>query len=67
MRKDNANSRSDRVCRLLINGLPVVQIEWKTLGINPRRAIEQIVQYKYDLGNGYSQLPRMGGFDDVGR
>jgi type I restriction enzyme, R subunit len=40
---------------LLINGVPVVQIELKTLGINPRRAIEQIVDYKNDLGNGYSR------------
>jgi type I restriction enzyme, R subunit len=39
---------------LLINGLPLVQIELKTLGINPRRAMEQIVQYKNDLGNGYA-------------
>ena len=38
---------------LLINGVPVVQIELKTLGINPRRAIEQIVEYKNDPGNGY--------------
>ncbi|MHB1524648.1 MAG: type I restriction endonuclease subunit R, partial [Candidatus Dormibacteria bacterium] len=38
---------------LLINGVPVVQIELKTLGINPRRAIEQIVEYKNDAGNGY--------------
>ena len=40
---------------LLINGVPVVQIELKTLGINPRRAIEQIVDYKNDLGNGYTR------------
>ena len=38
---------------LLINGVPAVQIELKTLGINPRRAIEQIVEYKNDAGNGY--------------
>ncbi|MCK7461024.1 MAG: hypothetical protein MZU84_02625 [Sphingobacterium sp.] len=31
---------------LLINGLPLVQIELKTLGINPRRAMEQIVDYQ---------------------
>lgn len=37
---------------LLINGVPVVQIELKTLGINPRRAIEQIAEYKNDPGNG---------------
>lgn len=40
---------------LLINGLPMVQIELKTLGINPRRAIEQIVEYKNDAGNGYTR------------
>ena len=40
---------------LLINGVPVVQIELKTLGINPRRAIEQIVDYKNDPGNGYTR------------
>lgn len=38
---------------LLINGLPVVQIELKTLGISPRRAMQQIVEYKNDPGNGY--------------
>jgi len=35
-----------------INGVPVTQIELKTLGINtlnfPHRAIEQIVEYKTD-------------------
>ena len=38
---------------LLINGVPCAQVELKTLGINPRRAIEQIVDYKKDPGNGY--------------
>ncbi|MFZ4617746.1 MAG: type I restriction endonuclease, partial [Rectinemataceae bacterium] len=38
---------------ILINGVPAVQVELKTLGINPRRAIEQIVDYKKDPGNGY--------------
>ena len=33
---------------LLINGVPVAQVELKPLGINPRRAIEQIVEYKND-------------------
>ena len=36
---------------LLINGVPVAQIELKTLSINPHRAIEQIVEYK-SLPNG---------------
>jgi type I restriction enzyme R subunit len=40
---------------LLINGVPVTQIELKSLGINPRRAIEQIVDYKNDPGNGYTR------------
>src|SRR5690606_5731613 len=40
---------------LLINGVPVVQVELKTLGVNPRRAMEQIVQYKSDPGNGYTR------------
>ena len=39
---------------LLINGVPVVQIELKTLAISPRRAMEQIVEYKNDPGNGYT-------------
>jgi len=35
--------------------VPCVQIELKTLGINPKRAMEQIVDYKNDPGNGYSK------------
>jgi len=50
---DNSHHRYDVV--LLINGVPCVQIELKTLGINPRRAMEQIVEYKNDPGNGYSR------------
>jgi type I restriction enzyme, R subunit len=50
---DNSHHRYDVI--LLINGIPVVQIELKTLGINPRRAIEQIVEYKNDPGNGYTR------------
>ncbi len=49
---DNSHHRYDVI--LLINGLPLVQIELKTLGINPRRAMEQIVQYKNEPGNGYA-------------
>lgn len=48
---DSSHHRYDVI--LLINGLPLVQIELKTLGINPRRAMEQIVDYKHDVGNGY--------------
>ena len=40
---------------ILINGVPCVQIELKTLGISPRRAMEQIVEYKNDPGNGYTR------------
>jgi type I restriction enzyme R subunit len=39
---------------LLVNGLPLVQIELKTLQINPRRAMQQIIEYKQDPGNGYT-------------
>ena len=39
---------------LLINGLPVVQMELKTLDVSPRRAMQQIVDYKNDIGNGYT-------------
>lgn len=38
---------------LLINGVPVVQIELKTLAISPRRAMQQIIDYKNDEDNGY--------------
>lgn len=39
---------------LLINGIPVVQIELKALDVSPRRAMQQIVDYKSDPGNGYT-------------
>ncbi|KPA17767.1 type I site-specific deoxyribonuclease, HsdR family protein [Candidatus Magnetomorum sp. HK-1] len=39
---------------LLINGLPIVQIELKALDVSPRRAMQQIVDYKNDPGNGYT-------------
>ncbi|KAF0112939.1 MAG: putative toxin-antitoxin system toxin component, partial [Hyphomonadaceae bacterium] len=50
---DNSHHRYDVV--LLINGVPVVQIELKTLAISPRRAMQQIVDYKNDVGNGYTK------------
>ncbi|TMV12610.1 type I restriction endonuclease subunit R [Arenibacterium halophilum] len=50
---DNSHHRYDVL--LLINGVPAVQIELKTLGISPRRAMEQIVDYKNDPGNGYTK------------
>lgn len=39
---------------LLINGLPMVQLELKTLEVSPRRAMQQISDYKADPGNGYT-------------
>ena len=48
---ENSHHRYDVL--ILINGVPCVQIELKTLGVNPRRAMEQIVEYKQDRGNGY--------------
>jgi type I restriction enzyme R subunit len=50
---DNSHHRYDVI--ILINGVPVTQIELKTLGVNPRRAMEQIVEYKNDPGNGYTK------------
>lgn len=48
---ENSHQRYDIV--LLINGLPVVQIELKKLDISPRKAMQQIVDYKNEPGNGY--------------
>ena len=39
---------------ILINGLPIVQIELKTLEVSPRLAMQQVVDYKNDTGNGYT-------------
>ena len=50
---DNSFHRYDVI--ILINGIPAVQIELKTLGISPRRAMQQIVDYKKDTGNGYTR------------
>lgn len=49
---ENSHQRYDII--LLINGLPVVQIELKKLDISPRKAMQQIVDYKNDAGNGYT-------------
>ena len=38
---------------LLVNGLPLVQIELKDLIVSTRKAMEQIVDYKNDKENGY--------------
>lgn len=48
---ENSHQRYDII--LLINGLPVVQIELKNLDISPRKAMQQIVEYKNEAGNGY--------------
>jgi type I restriction enzyme R subunit len=50
---DNSHHRYDVI--LLINGVPAVQIELKALAVSPRRAMQQIVDYKNDPGNGYSK------------
>jgi type I restriction enzyme, R subunit len=50
---DSSHHRYDVI--LLTNGVPVVQIELKTLAISPRRAMQQIVDYKNDPGNGYTK------------
>jgi type I restriction enzyme R subunit len=49
---NNSHHRYDVI--ILINGIPVVQIELKTLEISPRKAIQQIVDYKNDPDNGYT-------------
>ena len=48
---ENSHQRYDII--LLINGLPVVQVELKNLDISPRKAMQQIVDYKNEAGNGY--------------
>ncbi|MDO8365855.1 MAG: type I restriction endonuclease subunit R [Saprospiraceae bacterium] len=52
MGTEDSHHRYDVI--LLVNGVPVVQIELKTLEVSPRRAMQQIVDYKNDPGNGYS-------------
>lgn len=49
---ENSHQRYDII--LLINGLPVVQIELKKIDISPRKAMQQIVDYKNEPGNGYA-------------
>jgi len=48
---ENSHQRYDVI--ILINGLPLVQIELKRGGISARKAMQQIVDYKQDPGNGY--------------
>jgi type I restriction enzyme, R subunit len=45
---ENSNQRYDII--LLINGLPVVQVELIKLDISPRKAMQQIVDYKNEPG-----------------
>jgi len=54
LRINTANSYHRYDVILLINGVPVAQIELKDLDISPRRAMQQIVEYKNDPGNGYT-------------
>ena len=49
---ENSNQRYDII--LLINGLPMVQVELKRLDISARKAMQQIVDYKNEPGNGYA-------------
>lgn len=49
---ENSFQRYDVI--LLINGLPMVQIELKKGDISHRKAMQQIVDYKNESGNGYS-------------
>ncbi|MFY7999270.1 MAG: type I restriction endonuclease subunit R [Candidatus Kapaibacteriota bacterium] len=39
---------------VLMNGIPLVHIELKSLEVSPRRAMQQIVDYKSDPGNGFT-------------
>ena len=49
---ENSHQRYDII--LLVNGLPLVQIELKKLDVSHRKAMQQIVDYKNDPGNGYT-------------
>lgn len=49
---ENSHQRYDVI--ILINGLPVVQIELKKGDISHRKAMQQIVDYKNEPGNGYA-------------
>ena len=51
---NTANSRHRYDVILLVNGLPLVQIELKRHSVSPLKAVEQIVRYKQDRGNGYT-------------
>ena len=48
---ENSFQRYDVI--ILINGLPLVQIELKSLLNSSKKAMEQIIRYKNEPGNGY--------------
>ncbi len=49
---NNSNQRYDVI--ILINGIPIVQVELKSLDMSPRKAMQQIVDYRNNPGNGYT-------------
>lgn len=49
---NNSYHRYDVI--LLINGIPVIQVELKASDVSPRRTMQQIIDYKNDTGNGYT-------------
>ena len=53
LRLNTQNSHHKYDVVLLINGIPVVQIELKNYDKSPHNAMKQIMQYKKDEGNGY--------------
>lgn len=54
LRINTENSYHRYDVMILINGIPVVQVELKSLQVTPKRAMEQIVAYKNDPGNSYT-------------
>jgi type I restriction enzyme R subunit len=54
LRINTQNSTHRYDVLLLINGVPVVQIELKTLQVSPRKAMQQIIDYKNEPGSGYN-------------
>lgn len=53
LRINNENSFRRYDVMILMNGIPVVQIELKSIIVSPKKAMEQIVNYKKDKGSGY--------------
>ncbi len=54
LRINTQNSHHRYDVLLLINGVPVVQIELKSFEVSSRKAMQQIVHYKNSIGSGYS-------------